>query len=162
MQSNRGFTLLELLVVMALIVILSAVAVPSVLESVHRNSVWTASELIGSQILNARLKAISHNKSYRVRFDCPAAGQFRVLEVTGNPTIDTATDRCSTYQTDDSGVFPMPSNVTYDVAPTLTVNSRGVFSSSDDIPQTIVVTYGGNSSRSLTVSLTGQITFATY
>ena len=45
---------------------------------------WTASELIGSQIRQARLKAISRNKSFRVRFDCPSAGQFRVLVVTGS------------------------------------------------------------------------------
>ena len=81
---------------------------------------------------------------------------------TGDSSIDNATTRCSDYQTYDSGVFALPSNVAWNVAPTLTVTSRGVFSSSGSIPQAITVTYGGYSSRTLTVSLTGQITFGTY
>lgn len=163
MRSTRGFTMFELLVVMGLITVLAGMSIPSLLEATRRNSVWSASELIGSQIRQARLKAISRNKSFRVRFDCPAAGQFRLLEVTGNSTIDDATNRCSTYQTYDSGVFAMPTNVSYGTGlPVLTVNSRGIFSSTTGIPATITVTYGGYSSRSFTVSATGQIVFAGY
>ena len=163
MQSTRGFTLIELLVVVALIGILAAVGIPTVQESTRRNSVWTASELIGSQIRQARLKAISRNMSFRVRFDCPAVGQFRVLQVTGDPAIDNAADRCTQQQTHDTGVMVMPTSVSYGATPpTLTVNSRGVFTSSTSIPTTITVTYGGYSSRSLSVSATGQINFGTY
>ncbi len=147
--------------VAGLIGVLAAMAIPSLLESTRRNAIWTASEGIGTQIRQARLKAISRNRSFRIRFDCPVAGQFRVLEVTGDSTIDTATTRCSMYQTHDSGVFIMPENVTYGSAPLLTVNSRGVFSSSGSIPATITVT-NGTSSRALSVSATGQINFGTY
>jgi prepilin-type N-terminal cleavage/methylation domain-containing protein len=163
MRSTRGFTMFELLVVMALITVIAGISIPSVLESTRRNSVWTASELIGSQIRQARLKAISHNKSFRIQFDCPDPGQFRLLEVTGDPTIDNASDRCSTQQTHDSGVMVMPSNVSYGTGlPILTVSSRGIFSSTTGIPATITVTYGGYTSRSFTVSATGQISFADY
>ena len=163
MHSDRGFTMIEILVVMALIGILSAMAIPTLQESSRRNAVWTASETIGTMLRQARLKAISRNKSFRVRFDCPATGQFRLLEVTGNASIDNATGRCSTYQTYDSGVYAMPANVTYGTPPILTVNSRGVFSvSSGSIPATITVTYGNYSSRTLTLSATGQINFGTY
>ena len=79
----------ELLVTMGLIAVLSAIAIPVLSGSTARNSVWTASETIGTQIRQARLKAISRNRSFRIRFDCPAAQQFRVLEVTGKSTIDT-------------------------------------------------------------------------
>lgn len=163
MGPSRGFTIFELLIVMALISIFAAMGIPTLQESTRRNSVWTASETIGTQIRQARLKAISRNKSFRVRFDCPSSGQFRVLEVTGNATIDNATSRCSSQQTHDSGVYAMPSNVTYGTPPILTVNSRGVFSvSSGSIPATITVAYGTYTSRALTVSATGQINFGTY
>ena len=155
----------ELLVTMGLIAVLSAIAIPVLSGSTARNSVWTASEQIGSQIRQARLKAISRNTRFRVRFNCPAAGQFRVLQVTGNATIDSAVDRCATYQLYDSGIIQMPANVSYGATPPLLeVNGRGTFTSNTGIPTTITVTYTGNgtSSRSLAMSATGQITFGTY
>ncbi|MEO7157131.1 MAG: GspH/FimT family pseudopilin [Vicinamibacterales bacterium] len=159
MRSDRGFTLIEMLVVVALIGVISAIAIPGILESTRRNAVWTASELIGSQVRQARLMAISRNMSFRIRFDCPAVGQFRVLQVTGTAGIDNATNRCSTQQPYDSGVLVMPSTVSYGTTPpTLTVNSRGNFF---PFPTTYTVT-NGSSSRTLSVSATGQINFATY
>lgn len=155
--------MIELLVVMALIGILSAMGIPTLQEANRRNAVWTTSELIGSQIRQARLKAISRNKSFKVRFDCPSSGQFRILEVTGNTTIDNASNRCSTSQTYDSGVFAVPTAVTYGSPPIFTVDSRGNFTvSSGSLPATITVTYGNYSSRTMTVSTTGQVNFATY
>jgi prepilin-type N-terminal cleavage/methylation domain-containing protein len=167
MRSNRGFTLMELLVVVGLIAVLSAVSIPYMLGSTARNSVWTASEQIGSQIRQARLKAISHNLSFQVRFDCPEVGQFRVLRLTGVSTTDDGENRCHETLDYDSGVFAMPVNVDYgefDEPLKLTVNSRGVFSSTAGIPTTITVTYslGETSSRALTMSATGQISFAAY
>ena len=155
----------ELLVVMALITVIAGIAIPTLSGATARNSVWTASEQIGSQIRQARLKAISRNIRFRVRFDCPAAGQFRVLQVTGDVGIDNAADRCNDSQDYDSGVYVMPANVSYgDDPPLLEVNSRGEFSSDKGIPAVITVTYlgAGSSSRSLTMSKTGQISFEVY
>jgi prepilin-type N-terminal cleavage/methylation domain-containing protein len=163
MRSARGFTLFELLIVMALIAILSAVSVPVLMESAGRNSAWTASEQIGSQIRQARLKAISRNRTFRVRFDCPAVGQYRVLVVTGDALVDDAADRCSNTVEFDSGIYQMPSNVAYtDPPPLLEVNSRGVFTSTLGIPTVIGITYNGVSTRNLSMSATGQISFDVY
>lgn len=163
MRSIRGFTLFELLIAMALIGIMSAIGIPTLMESTRRNAVWSASELIGSQIRQARLKAISRNLSFQVRFNCPATGQFRVLQVDG--TINT-TGRCATQLTYDSGAMVMPSSVSFSSSPSmpeLTVNSRGVFTSTTTIPATIAVTHASNSaSRTLTVSATGQINFGAF
>lgn len=157
MRSNRGFTLIELMVVMGLAGILAAIAVPVYIESSARNQVWTSTETIGAQIRQARLKAISRNRLFQVRFDCPAAGQFRVLAVDA-ATIDDA-DRCSNTEEFDSGVFAMPAEVSFGDVDTLEVNGRGIFTSDGVIPQTITVTYGERT-RTLTVSATGQITFS--
>jgi prepilin-type N-terminal cleavage/methylation domain-containing protein len=164
MQSSRGFTLLEMLVVVGIIGVVSTITIPYLAGSTQRNAVWTTSEQIGSQVRQARLKAITRNTRFRVRFDCPAAGQYRVLVVTGVAAQDDAADRClQTYQ-HDSGIYNMPRYVSYTAAlPVLEVNGRGMYSliGPGVMPLPIVVTYTADQvfSRRLTVSVTGQINF---
>ena len=159
MRSESGFTLFELLVVVALIAILSAIAIPTMSSSTERNAVWTASEQLGSQVRQARLKAITRNTPFRIVFDCPAAGQYRVLIVDG--TIDDD-DRCDQTLEHDSGAYTMPLNVTYTAdLPALQVNGRGQYSliGGGVLPLRITVQYGTTHSRDLTISATGQISF---
>jgi prepilin-type N-terminal cleavage/methylation domain-containing protein len=164
MRSNHGFSLVELLVTMALLMSLAAMGIPFIQESSVRNNVWTAAEMIGVQVRQARLKAITRNMSFRIDFDCPADRQIRVLEVTGDPFIDDAADRCTVYRTHDSGIYQLPAEVTYGVAvPTLQVTGRGMYTAiGGAVPLTINVGYGGRTFRSMTVSATGQISYATY
>lgn len=161
MRSTRGFSLIELLLVIGLIGTVGAMALPVMFDSNNRNSVWTASEQIGSQVRQARLKAITRNMSFQVRFDCPAARQYRVLVVDG--TINSA-GRCNSYLTHDSGVYVMPPNVNYGGTATLQVNGRGQYSvvGVGALPLTITVQHGNGHARNLTVSATGQISFATF
>jgi prepilin-type N-terminal cleavage/methylation domain-containing protein len=159
-KSHKGFTLIELLIALGLAGILAATAIPVFVQSSARNNVWTASETIGAQIRQARLKAVSRNKAFQVRFNCPAAGQFRTLLVDTTTPIDDA-DRCGQTFPLDSGIFAMPNSVSYGDANPLEVDGFGKYTSPGGIPQTITVT-NGESSRSLTVSATGQVTFETY
>lgn len=163
MHSNHGFTLIELLVVIALIAILSAVAIPTLSDSTNRNAVWTASEQIGAQIRQARLKAVTRNTPFRIVFDCPADNQYRVLIVDG--TIDDA-DRCDQSVDGDTGPIAMPANVSFGDPPALQVNGRGMFSLPGGglatLPLDITVQYGDTHARTMSVSITGQITFEAF
>jgi prepilin-type N-terminal cleavage/methylation domain-containing protein len=162
MRSDRGFTLIELLIVLAMIGIISAIAIPTLSSSTERNAVWTASEQIGSQVRQARLKAVTRNTPFRVVFDCPVVGQYRVLIVDG--TIDDA-GRCDQTIEHDSGVYTMPANVGFDSGlPALEVNGRGQYSviGVGALPLTITVQYGSTHARALTVSVTGQIGFENF
>jgi prepilin-type N-terminal cleavage/methylation domain-containing protein len=162
MRSERGYTLLEIVIVVALIATVSGIAIPVFLSSNAMNRLWTSSERVGALIRQTRLKAISQNTTYEIRFSCPTVGRLRALVITGDPAIDTSASRCSLEQDGDSEIVEMPTGVTYDpaLATGLQVTGRGVFTAlGDAIPLTISVTYG-SASRFLTVSATGQISFS--
>jgi prepilin-type N-terminal cleavage/methylation domain-containing protein len=162
MVQERGYSLVELLVSLGIIGVMSAVAIPLVLESSRRNDLWAGSERMGALIRQTRLKAITQNRTYRVRFDCPTANRARGLVFQGNPVVDDAANRCSMTIPGDSEIVQMPTGVAFDAedATELRVTPRGVFTAvGDSIPLTITVTYG-SSTRTLTVSATGQITFS--
>jgi prepilin-type N-terminal cleavage/methylation domain-containing protein len=162
MRSERGYTLFEVLIAVALIGVLSAVALPVFLSSNALNDLWTSSERVGALIRQTRLKAITQNATYQVRFDCPAVGQLRALVMTGDPAVDDDPGRCNVTNTGDSGTIELESGVDYTAgaATALQVTGRGIFTVvGDAIPLTISVTYG-DAARYLTVSTTGQITFS--
>lgn len=162
MRSERGNTLIEVLITVGLIGVGTAISVPVFMESNARSKLWTGAEQIGAEIRQARLKAISSNTTYRVVFDCPAAGQLRSLIMTGDPAVDDDPGRCADTLEGDSGSIHMPTGVGYgaDDSTGLQVTGRGVFTAMGGaIPLTINVTYGATL-RTLTVSATGQITFS--
>jgi len=159
MRSERGYSLIEVLITLGLIGIVTAISVPVFIESNARNNLWNGSEQIGAAIRSARLKAISSNTNYRVVFDCPGVGELRILIMDG--VTDDDPGRCGVANEGDSGTIEMPQGVAFDPdgAAHLEVNGRGVFTAfGGAIPLTITVTHGG-ATRTLAVNLTGQITF---
>ena len=164
MRSERGYTLFEVLIVIGLIGIVSAISVPVFMESNARNALWTGAEQVGATIRSARFKAISQNTPHRVVFNCPNANELRTIAFQNDPDIDdldTAT-RCGQTHPGDSGIIELPGGVVYDAddATFLEVSGRGIFTAEDAaIPLTMTFTHGG-AVRTLTVSATGQVTFA--
>ena len=97
-----GFTLIELVLVMAGIVTLTAIVVPGFSNVVASMRARDAARSVERTLQTARMKAVTHSRALRVRFNCPVPGQFRMLEVTGVSTTDDAGNRC------DPTAFPFP------------------------------------------------------
>ena len=78
--------------------------------------------------------------------------------------IDNAANRCTNVQTGDSEVVVLPTGVTVDAedATELQVSPRGVFTAVGDTIPLIITTSYGASTRTVTVSATGQITYSNY
>ena len=98
-RSEHGFSLVDLLVTMAVIGILAGIAAPSVIDVASRLKLGQGQREVERELQTARLKAVNSNRPMRLRFNCPAAGQYRMVELVGTPStpdpIDAAADRCS-------------------------------------------------------------------
>jgi prepilin-type N-terminal cleavage/methylation domain-containing protein len=160
MRNERGFTLMEAVVVMGMIGVLAAVVIPGMQVAIDRNKVFTTADLVAAQIREARLAAITRNSTFRVMFDCPAPGAMRMVELMGVPAIDDAADRCTNDQPNDGPVVYMPAGVRFgagDTPPTLRVNGRGEFSAEGGaMPQNLAVRYGPMS-RIVNVTAAGRV-----
>jgi Tfp pilus assembly protein FimT len=87
---------------MVMALVISAVTVPATAAFLQRQRARNAARLVERELQTARLKAVTISRSVRVRFACPAAGQMRLLELTGVATTDNAANRC------DPAVYPSP------------------------------------------------------
>lgn len=98
----RGFSLTELLVVCAVAGVVAATAIPAAQSQMRVWALNSSIQSVGAEIRSARFSAVSKNRTLRVRFNCPAANQFRIVEVVGIAAVDNAADRC------DPAAYPFP------------------------------------------------------
>src|SRR5688500_8594482 len=93
--SERGASLMEVLVVVALIATAGGFAVPRLMTALENYRINSAARQVSAQIRAARLAAVTANRTMLVRFNCPGPGMYRVVEFTGVPALATAADPCS-------------------------------------------------------------------
>lgn len=79
-SSTAGFTLIETLIVVALISILAGVAAPVVAGGMARYNLTTAGQQVASTIRAARFQAVGRNVALKVRLNFPAAGQYQIVQ----------------------------------------------------------------------------------
>jgi prepilin-type N-terminal cleavage/methylation domain-containing protein len=94
LHGQRGFSLTELMLTVAIIGTIAAMAVPVLTDVSENTKLNAAAREVERELQSARLKAVTNNRSLRVRTNCPSAGYFRTVEVLGT-AADTASNRCS-------------------------------------------------------------------
>lgn len=82
--SNQGFTLLEIVIVVAIISFMTALAVPKFLAYQQRQDARTMVRRVSSVISNARSEAIRRGNNQFVLLDFPATGVVRVVDDANN------------------------------------------------------------------------------
>lgn len=120
-SSRAGYTMVELMMVVALMAIMMAFALPAMRTS-ERTRVHNAVSVVRETLQTARLRSVAVNRPLQVRFNCPQAGEFRLVEAGFGES-----GRCSPV----SYPFPAPSDAAtsdppkprFD-GPVQTVNSR--------------------------------------
>lgn len=92
-RSTRGFSLTELLLTVAVAGTIMAIALPIMSDVTATAKLNEAARLVEREFQDARLRAVSSNRSLRVRTNCPAVGYVRTVELLGT-AADSAADRC--------------------------------------------------------------------
>jgi Tfp pilus assembly protein FimT len=136
-RSPRGFTLVEQMFTLGLLVTVSAIAVPLLSNAVENQRLGMEARNVEREMQLARLNAVATNRPIRLRFNCPAVGNYRRVEVIGsinNPnTGDDADNRAATrcnatsypYPAADADPLTRPNND----GPIMRLNSKVTFMS---------------------------------
>jgi prepilin-type N-terminal cleavage/methylation domain-containing protein len=106
-MQQGGFSLIETMIVLVVIGLTLAAGTPFVRGYMHSRGIGEAANDLVSQLDLARNRAIAENNPYRVLFDSPVAGQYRVHDDDdGNGSIDEGE---ALY-----GPFTLPGSVAFD------------------------------------------------
>jgi len=184
LRSSIGFTVIDMVVVITLIAIISAMSVPVIKDFGDAVALGQAQRLVQAELQQARMKAVTTNRVLRVRFNCPAARQFRTVELIGTPSVpaaqDTAGNRCSNtvyqYPAADNNIITLPNQdgpirridprVTFGATQTIEFRPSGLAYSVNADGTSSVVLPGngaaitmtkGSSVKSVTVNSLGKI-----
>ena len=71
-RTQRGFSLLELLIVISIVMIIAAMATPSVLNTVRRYQLESAARNVASVLMRARYESIRLNRRVNTIYGAPA------------------------------------------------------------------------------------------
>src|SRR3990172_2803705 len=81
MRDKRGFSLVELLTVVALVGVASAIAVPNILSQLPKWHANGTTRDIAAKLMMSRLRAIQDNQEYGVLFTLGTVDSFRLVKV---------------------------------------------------------------------------------
>ncbi len=81
-RRNAGFTLLELMIVVSIIAVMSAIAVPNFTNWAPKFRLWSATDDIVKNLMLARMTAISQNRDVVVSF-VKSEGTYRIVHKAG-------------------------------------------------------------------------------
>jgi prepilin-type N-terminal cleavage/methylation domain-containing protein len=121
-RADAGFTFIELAVVVGVLGVLMAIAVPTVMDITGDIKLRNAMREVERELQTARLRAVTANRPIRVRFNCPAAGQYRMVELLGSTRVPAGDDADTAAATRCSqATYPFPA----DLNPLTTPNHDG-------------------------------------
>lgn len=97
-RREAGLTLIELMMVLTVFAIVAGASVPTMMNMSEFLKLGNNTREVERTLQTARLRAVTSNRPIRVRFNCPVAGNYRMVEVIGSASTpdpkDDAANRC--------------------------------------------------------------------
>ena len=85
-NGNKGFTLMELMVVVGIISLLLALSLNGIYNLIQWNKLNTAAALLSSELKNTQSRAFYEGVYYKIEFyatfDCPTLNRYRIYKQT--------------------------------------------------------------------------------
>jgi hypothetical protein len=94
--------------VVAVLIIMSAVAMPQLGRALDLYRLGIAVREVERELQTARVNAVTANRPVRVLFNCPVTGQFRRVEVLGEPGLPDGRDDSLARCSETTFPFPAP------------------------------------------------------
>ena len=85
-NNNSAFTLIELMIVIAIMAILSAIAIPNFQTYMAQKRLSGAARMVMSDLMNARMLAVTLNRNVQVTFPTSASDSY-TYDATGTSPI---------------------------------------------------------------------------
>ena len=139
---TEGFSLVELMIVMAVIAVLAGMTVPTIAAGMKRYTVLSAGQEVAGVIRSARMQAISRNATLTVQLNIPAAGQYRIVDVGGNVL---------------GVVHALPTGLTVSGIPYFQFTPQGRLPAGSPAVTVVVSNGTANDNRTITVSPSGRV-----
>ncbi|HVS02088.1 MAG TPA: GspH/FimT family pseudopilin [Thermoanaerobaculia bacterium] len=109
-RRQDGFTLTELMVVLAIIVIIALFGLPALVDSLHRSKIDGANRQVATVMRAARLEAIKLGRPVGVFADFATDRVFRFVDEDGNGVYEDGVDTVL-------GEVPLPAGVSFQGPP---------------------------------------------
>jgi hypothetical protein len=91
-----------------MLVVLMAMAVPAIGDVRQGMKLGQSMRTVERELQAARLESVTANRPIRVRFNCPAAGQLRRVELIGTTSAPTAADNAAASVRCSDTTYPYP------------------------------------------------------
>ncbi len=108
LRSEGGYSLVDLLATTAVIATVGAVAVPQLSKAVDNQRLGVDVRNVEREMQIARLDAVKASQPIRLRFNCPAVGMYRRVELLGTTKTAAPNDLDSAAATRCGTAYPFP------------------------------------------------------
>jgi len=82
--NNKGFTMIEIILVIALIGILASISLPIYRKTMAHHSLHSAARVISTDIRYTQQKSITERDSYRLLFNTTSGTTYQILSTASN------------------------------------------------------------------------------